>query len=94
MKRIFEDACPTTELATTEIVQQLVDMDDRPWPEMGRSHRPLSAARFTQMLGKFGIQRRRLVVKRTNDHGIEITTRPWGYRLTDFGEAFGRYLDA
>ena len=84
IKAIFDAACPVTELATTDIVERLLAMDDRPWPEMGRSRKPLTATRFTQMVGKFRVQRRRLT----------DVPRPWGYRLTDFAEPFGRYLDA
>ena len=75
------------ELPTKEIVDRLVDRDDRPWPEMGKAHKPLTATRFTQMLGRFGIPRRNLV----DPNG---GPRFWGYRLTDFDDAFERHLDA
>lgn len=86
VKRIFEDVLPTTELPTADIVDLLVAMQERPWPEMGRSGKPLTSARFTRMVGKFGVVRRRLVV--------DGRPGPWGYRLTDFEDAFGRYLGA
>ena len=84
VKTIFTEVCPVTDLPTHDIVVRLVAMQDRPWPEMGRSRRTLTTTRFTQMVGKFGVQRRRL----SDDN------RPWGYRITDFEEAFERYLDA
>jgi putative DNA primase/helicase len=87
VKAIFDDACPRTELETREIVERLVLMDNRPWPEMGRSHKPLTTTRFTQMVGKFGILRRRAYDPATQKMGA------WGYRLIDFDDAFGRYLD-
>jgi putative DNA primase/helicase len=84
VKRIFDEALPETELPTPDIVERLVAMQDRPWPEMGRSRKPLTTTRFTQMVSKFEVPRRRLSAE----------GRPWGYRLTDFAEPFGRYLDA
>ena len=59
IKKIFEAECPRTELPTAEIVALLVEMQDRPWPEMGRTGKPLTANALTRMLGKFGIKRRR-----------------------------------
>ena len=94
MKAIFTDALPRTELATPEIVEMLVLMDNRPWPEMGRSRKPLTATRLTQMLGRFGVPRQRLTVHTEDNSGSPVVKRPWGYRLIDFTEAFGRYLDA
>jgi putative DNA primase/helicase len=84
VKRMFEDVIPITELPTSDLVERLVAMQDRPWPEMGRSRKPLTTTRFTQMVGRFGVLRRRL----------SDGNRPWGYRVTDFEDAFGRYLDA
>jgi hypothetical protein len=85
VKQIFDKVCPVTELSTADIVERLVAKQDRPWPEMGRSRKPLTTTRFTQMVRKFGVQRRRL---------SDDDTRPWGYRLTDFDDPFRRYLDA
>lgn len=76
-----------TELPTAKIVDLLVEMLDRPWPEMGKSRKPLTATRLTQMLGRFRIPRSRL--GKDGD-----SSRPWGYRLTDFDDAFRRHLDA
>jgi hypothetical protein len=84
IRRVFEDALPETELPTAKIVELLVAMQDRPWPEIGQGGKSLTAARFTRMVGKFGVLRRRLVVAGK--------AGPWGYRLIDFGDAFTRYL--
>jgi Protein of unknown function (DUF3631) len=72
------------ELPTKVLVEKLVAMEERPWPEMGRMSKPLTATRFTLMVQQFGVLRARL-----SSEG-----RPWGFRLPDFAEAFGRYLDA
>jgi len=74
-----------TELPTGTLVDRLIEMPQRPWPEMGRTGKPLTKTRLTRTLGKFGIQRRRLVVKGE--------PADWSFRLTDFEDAFGRYLD-
>lgn len=87
VKAIFTEVCPVTELPTAEIVERLILMDNRPWPEMGRSRKPLTPTRFTQMVGRFGVQRRRAYDPTSQKAG------PWGFRLIDFDEAFGRYLD-
>jgi hypothetical protein len=79
---------PTDELSTKAIVGRLLDMQDRPWPEMGRTRSPLTTNRFTREIGKFGVQRRRAYDAVTQKMG------DWGYRLIDFAEAFERYLDA
>ena len=94
IKVTFDEALPATELSTHQLVQRLVERQDRPWPEMGRNRQPLTAARFTRMVGKFGVVHRRLTIKRTTDDGREVIDRPWGYRVIDFEDAFGRYLDA
>jgi putative DNA primase/helicase len=86
VKRLFEDVLLATELSTADLVERLVQMAHRPWPEMGRTRKPLTAARFTQMVGKFGVLRRRF--------WVDGKAGPWGYRLTDFEDAFGRYLGA
>jgi hypothetical protein len=88
VRAIFAAAAPVTELATASLVGQLNEMQDRPWPEMPGTAKPLTAAKFTRTLGKFGITRRRLINPETKRAG------DWGYRLADFQEAFARYLDA
>jgi hypothetical protein len=80
VKLIFDEMA-ATELSTADIVARLIDMSHRVWPEMGRSRRPMTTTRFTQMVGKFRISRRRLWMD-----------GPWGYRLDDFLDAFERYL--
>ncbi|HTU56216.1 MAG TPA: DUF3631 domain-containing protein [Acetobacteraceae bacterium] len=96
-KRIFEGwptdpeeliGGPIDELPTAAIVEKLLAMQDRPWAEMGRARRPMTTTRFTQMVSRFRITRHRLTDPMTGKGGA------WGYRRTDFDEAWSRYLDA
>ena len=75
-------------MSTAEIVERLVAMQDRPWPEMPRTGKALTTASFTRMIKPFGPSRQRLVDDKTGRPG------DWGWRLADFIEAFERYLDA
>ena len=56
------------EMTTRELVESLVQMEDRPWPEMGRTGKPLTVNRFTLMVQQFGASRARLSTE----------GRPWG----------------
>jgi putative DNA primase/helicase len=86
IKRVFDDAMPATELTTGDLVDRLTAMLDRPWAEMGKTGKPLTAARLTRMLARFTVLRRRF--------WVDGKAGPWGYRLTDFQDAFDRYLTA
>jgi hypothetical protein len=85
-RTVFTDAA-ATELPTHEIVGQLVNMEDRPWGDLEdrRGGGALTVHRYTRIMGRFGVLRRRLTVQGKSG--------PWGYRLSDFADAFGRYLD-
>lgn len=77
------------ELSTEKIVAALVEMEDRPWPEMPSRRgaaKPLTTAGFTRMIKPFGVQRKNLV--------FGSNQRAWGYRAPDFVEAWNRHLDA
>lgn len=71
------------EMASAELIRRLVDRDDRPWAEMGKSRKPLTTNALARMLGKLGVHPRKL----GPDHD-----RFRGYRLLDFADAFDRYL--
>ncbi len=79
---------PKHELSPAVLVERLVAMEGRPWPEMGRSRKPLTTTMFARMVGKFGVLRRRLWDAEAKKAG------PWVYLRTDFADAFERYLDA
>ena len=65
-----------------ELVSALVAMSDRPWPEVWRG-KPITERWLAQKLADFGIHPKTLRI------GEE---RAKGYELSDFGDAFERYL--
>jgi Protein of unknown function (DUF3631) len=70
-------------LSSAEIVEYLGSLDGRPWPEFGRSHKPITANQLARLLKPFK------VFTSTIRQG---TTTAKGYALADFIEAFSRYL--
>jgi len=91
VKAIFAEAAfPEPEearLATHFLVEQLLARDDRPWPEMPGSNKPLTATRLTRMLKPVGAERRQWRVDESN----EKAPRVWGFYLADLADAFARY---
>jgi len=70
-------------LSSAEICEHLGGLDGRPWPEFGRSHKPITANGLARLLRPFK------VFTSTIRQG---TTTPKGYALADFEEIFSRYL--
>jgi hypothetical protein len=60
----------------------LVAIEGRPWAEMGKSGKPLTQNRLARTLKPLAI---------APDH-IDPKTRVRGYKLSQFEEAFSRYL--
>jgi len=69
-------------LPSEDIVNGLLAMDDRPWPELSRG-RPISKPKLARMLGSFGVHSRtiRMPDGRT----------PKGYLRSDLDEPLSRY---
>jgi len=84
--RLIFDECGAERLPTAAIVGYLKRMDDRPWPEMPGSGRPLTSHWCTQTLKAFGAPRRQWRVHGTGD-------REWGFYRSDLEDIFSRYLD-
>ena len=74
----------TDRLTSKEIVEKLVAMEERPWPEYGRSGKPITTRKVAHLLRKFDI------VPGTVRISGGGTAR--GYKLKTFEEAFKRYL--
>jgi Protein of unknown function (DUF3631) len=71
------------EISSADLVKALVAIEGRPWAEMGKSRKPLTQNRLARMFkplkitpGKIGPKEARLA----------------GYKLTQFEDAFSRYL--
>ncbi len=65
------------------IVNKLVEMEDRPWPEW-KNGKPISKPQLARILGRFDIV---VTTVRIGD----VTAK--GYHLEQFDDAFSRYLD-
>jgi len=72
----------TDRLSTADILEQLHEMEDRPWPEW-RHGRPLSSRGLARLLQPFGIKPKKIRLG-------EETLR--GYILRDLQEVFSRYI--
>lgn len=72
----------TERLLSADVVNALIEMEHRPWPEW-KQGKPLTARQMARLLKPFDIQPKTL---RTE------TARGKGYELQDFEDAFSRYL--
>src|SRR5262245_51697945 len=70
------------EMASTDLVKALVELEGRPWAELGRSHKQLTQNRLARMLKPLSI---------APGH-IDPQTRIRGYKFSQFEDAFSRYL--
>ncbi len=73
-----DDKMPSAKLA-----EYLNGMEDRPWPEYGRSRKPITVVQIARLLRVHKIAPSTI---RTGD------LTPKGYRLSQFNNAFARYL--
>jgi Protein of unknown function (DUF3631) len=71
-------------VASTELVSLLVDMQDRPWPEL-KNGKPLTETRLARLLSNYKVVPKRLMID-----GIRFS----GYFRGDFEDAWERYLPA
>lgn len=69
--------------ASQELCDELVAMEERPWSEWKKG-KPISPAQLARLLKPFGVSSRNL--KQPDDSVLK------GYLLTDFEDAFTRYL--
>lgn len=81
MKAMFEDF-GRDRLFTSEILERLHKMDDRPWPEW-RKGKPITSRQLSQLLKPFNIKS--VSVRDGHD-----TAK--GYHLDAFNDAFARYI--
>ena len=70
-------------IASQDICDALAEMEDRPWPEWGKGHRPITPAALSRQLSAFKIKPRQ-----TWKDGSRNAR---GYHLEDFGDALSRY---
>ena len=83
IRKVFEEA-DTGRLHSQDMVDRLVDMDDRPWIEW-KHGKPMTKTSLSRLLRPYGIK--------TKDIRIGYAVKK-GYNENDFEDAFGRYLAA
>lgn len=70
-------------LPSEKLAEALADMEGKPWPEFGKSHKPISANQMARQLRKFGI----------SPDSVRVGDKtPKGYHLNQFAEVFERFL--
>jgi len=72
------------EISSEALTEALVDMEGRPWAEMGKSRKPLTKAKLAHMLRVPGVS-----VSPGQVKGGKLR----GYRRSQFDDIFARYLD-
>jgi putative DNA primase/helicase len=68
---------------TDDLLAYLHSLEDRPWPEWGRTRKPMTAVALARQLKPFGIQPKQIRIAIDSKKGY---SRPW------FEDAFLRYL--
>ena len=74
---------PLVEIASAKLVERLIEIVPRPWAEYGKSGKPITQNKLARFLKPLGIDPERIGPERD---------RARGYRLTQFADAFDRYL--
>jgi hypothetical protein len=72
-----------TEIRSADLVQRLIELEGRPWAELGRNHKPLTQNGLARLLKPLGIG--------PGNVGPE-NSRARGYKREQFQDAFERYL--
>jgi len=81
VRMIFRDK-DCDRLPSASIVEALVGMEGKPWPEF-RHGKPITPNQLARLLSRFGVRSKSIRI------GAET---PKGYMLADFEDAFARYL--
>lgn len=81
IRRVFTET-RRVRMHSTELLAALLELEERPWAEW-RHGKPLTTTGLARMLKPFKIKSKQLWIATTNRHG---------YELTQFRDAFERYL--
>jgi putative DNA primase/helicase len=70
-------------LASEKLAETLAGMEGKPWPEWGKSHKPISPNQVAKQLRKFGV----------SPDSVRVGDKtPKGYHLSQFLDVFERFL--
>lgn len=75
----------TERLSSTDIVAHLGTLEEKPWPEWGKQHKPITTRQLAALLKPFSIK------PGTKRYGLETFK---GYTLRQFRNVFRRYLNS
>ena len=81
--RMTFEATGNNRITSEALVTWLHDMEDRPWPDYGRAHKPITKTQVARLLKSFGIAPNTI---RDGDKPLK------GYKRGQFADAFSRYL--
>lgn len=70
-------------VSSEDLVKYLVTLEDRPWPELGKTGRPITKTGVARILKRFDIKPRQLRIEGKKERG---------YIYADFEDAWTRYL--
>jgi putative DNA primase/helicase len=76
----------TDRLSSETLVEHLVSLEDRPWPEWGKARKPISKVQIARMLKPLSIS--------PGTIRLADGSTPKGYHKTAFEDAFARYLSS
>lgn len=82
IRDVFEGK-PAERLHSAELVAALVALTDRPWPEVRKGGKPLTENALARFLKPFKVHSRQVRIGALSKKG---------YELSDFADAFARYL--
>jgi putative DNA primase/helicase len=77
------DSSQTDRFSSKELCARLAAIEDRPWAEYGKARREISANQLASLLREFGVFSRNICIG---------DTRPKGYLVGDFSDAFCHYI--
>lgn len=81
IKEILDQKCRDS-IHSTDLVEALVDLEERPWREWRRG-KPITTNSLSRLLKPYGIKSKQLRIGTTNKNG---------YRRSEFEDAWSRYL--
>jgi putative DNA primase/helicase len=75
------------------LIDLLCDLDEpRPWPEYGKSGKPITPNKLARLLKPAAVIAERVAVQQQQDDGRTAKVRVRGYKFSSFQEPFERYL--
>jgi putative DNA primase/helicase len=78
-----DESTSADEITSAALVRQLIDIEGRPWAEMGKSQKPLTQNKLARMLKPLGVGPEEIG---------PTASRLRGYKRGRFADAFDRYL--